>query len=53
LAGAADLGRPRARYGHLGMRERVALFHGRLKVGPRVAGGYEVVAFLPLDLDRS
>ena len=39
----------RARYGHLGMRERVALFRGRLWVGPRLGGGYEVVTFLPLD----
>jgi signal transduction histidine kinase len=43
----------RARYGHLGMRERVGLFRGRLWVGPRVGGGYEVVAFLPLDPDPS
>jgi signal transduction histidine kinase len=41
----------RARYGHLGMRERVGLFRGRLRVGPRRGGGYEVVAFLPLDPD--
>jgi signal transduction histidine kinase len=41
----------RARYGHLGMRERVGLFRGRLRVGPKVGGGYEVVAFLPLDPD--
>jgi signal transduction histidine kinase len=49
----ADAGPPRARYGHLGMRERVALFNGRLWVGPRMAGGYEVIAFLPLDPARS
>lgn len=48
---AADLGPPRARYGHLGMRERVGLFRGQLRVGPRFGGGYEVVAFLPLDPD--
>jgi signal transduction histidine kinase len=41
----------RARYGHLGMRERVGLFRGELRVGPRAAGGYEVVASLPLDPD--
>jgi signal transduction histidine kinase len=39
----------RARYGHLGMRERVGLFGGRLRVGPRSGGGYGVAASLPLD----
>jgi signal transduction histidine kinase len=41
----------RARYGHLGMRERVGLFGGSLRVGPRLGEGYEVVASLPLDAD--
>jgi signal transduction histidine kinase len=41
----------RARYGHLGMRERVGLFQGQLRVGPRRGGGYEVAASLPLDAD--
>jgi signal transduction histidine kinase len=41
----------RTRYGHLGMRERVALFRGRMRTGPRLGGGYEVVASLPLDAD--
>jgi signal transduction histidine kinase len=41
----------RARYGHLGMRERVGLFGGRLRVGPRPGTGYEVVVSLPLDPD--
>lgn len=41
----------RARYGHLGMRERVALFRGSLRVGPRATGGYEVAARLPMDAD--
>jgi signal transduction histidine kinase len=41
----------RARYGHLGMRERVGLFGGSLRVGPRLGGGYEVVVSLPLDTD--
>lgn len=41
----------RARYGHLGMRERVGLFEGELRVGPRSGGGYEVVASLPLHTD--
>jgi signal transduction histidine kinase len=43
----------RARYGHLGMRERVGLFGGRLRVGPRLGGGYEVVASLPLEAGRA
>lgn len=42
----------RARYGHLGMRERVALFRGQLWVGARAAGGYEVIASLPLDVHQ-
>jgi signal transduction histidine kinase len=41
----------RARYGHLGMRERVGLFGGSLRVGPRLRGGYEVLVSLPLDND--
>jgi signal transduction histidine kinase len=41
----------RARYGHLGMRERVGLFGGSLRVGPRLGNGYEVVVSLPLDGD--
>jgi signal transduction histidine kinase len=41
----------RRRYGHLGMRERVALFGGELRVGPRPGGGYQVVAILPLEGD--
>jgi signal transduction histidine kinase len=43
----------RARYGHLGMRERVGLFRGQLRVGPRRGGGYEVVASLPLDANAT
>jgi signal transduction histidine kinase len=39
----------RPRYGHLGMRERVALFGGTLAVGARDGGGYRVSACLPLD----
>ncbi len=41
----------RARYGHLGMGERVGLFGGSLRVGPRLGDGYEVVVALPLDTD--
>ncbi len=47
-AGQGDLSR--ARYGHLGMRERVGLFHGELRLGPRLGGGYEVSASLPLNV---
>jgi signal transduction histidine kinase len=39
----------RPRYGHLGMRERVALFGGRLQIGARPGGGYRVIASLPFD----
>jgi signal transduction histidine kinase len=38
-------------YGHLGMRERVGLFGGRLQVGSRPGGGYRVIATLPLDAE--
>jgi signal transduction histidine kinase len=38
-------------YGHLGMRERVALFGGSLAIGPRPTGGYRVAATLPIDTE--
>jgi signal transduction histidine kinase len=41
----------RLRYGHLGMRERVALFGGELRVGARPGGGYRVSARLPIDME--
>jgi signal transduction histidine kinase len=51
--GAGPEGRParpdRLRYGHLGMRERVALFGGELFVGGRPGGGYRVAASLPTE----
>lgn len=50
-SGGKDQNPWRARYGHLGMRERVGLFQGELRVGPRRGGGYEVVASLPLYAD--
>jgi signal transduction histidine kinase len=34
-------------HGLVGMRERVALFGGRLQVGPRGDGGFDVLAVLP------
>jgi signal transduction histidine kinase len=34
-------------HGIVGMRERVALCGGELRVGPRPTGGYEVRALLP------
>lgn len=35
--------------GLLGMRERVALFGGRLETGPRPGGGFRVYAWFPFD----
>ncbi|GGS92709.1 two-component sensor histidine kinase [Planobispora rosea] len=35
-------------HGLVGMRERVALFHGRLSAGPRPGGGYGVSVSLPI-----
>ena len=48
-AGVRDEDVHRIRYGHLGMRERVALFGGELRAGPLPGGGYEVGASLPTD----
>jgi signal transduction histidine kinase len=38
--------------GHIGMRERVALYDGVLEVGPCAKGGYRVRARLPLGVSR-
>ncbi|MFD3940623.1 sensor histidine kinase [Streptomyces sp. NPDC058611] len=45
--GATDDG-PAHGFGIVGMRERVALLHGRLSAGPRPQGGFRVAAQLPL-----
>jgi signal transduction histidine kinase len=48
------LDRTRLGHGLLGMRERVALYGGTLRVGPRPGGGFRVYAKIPMDqLDRS
>jgi signal transduction histidine kinase len=38
---------PARGHGLLGMRERVALFNGNFRAGPRPAGGFHVIASLP------
>jgi signal transduction histidine kinase len=39
---------PPGGHGLIGMRERVALFGGELRAGPRPGGGFEVWASIPL-----
>lgn len=45
---ARGLGHPG--HGLVGMRERVALYGGELRIGPRAGGGFEVRARFPLEV---
>jgi signal transduction histidine kinase len=40
-------------HGLIGMRERIAIYGGRLHVGPRVCGGWEVRARIPVLADEA
>jgi signal transduction histidine kinase len=44
---------PGSGHGQLGMRERVAVWNGTLRVGPLPGGGYEVVVKLPRGQEES
>jgi signal transduction histidine kinase len=45
----AGAGPPETHHGIVGMRERVALYHGSLSAGPRPEGGFRVFARFPFD----
>jgi signal transduction histidine kinase len=47
-AAVPDDGEPGKGHGLIGMRERVSVYGGSVRAGPRVGGGYEVVASLPI-----
>jgi signal transduction histidine kinase len=49
-ASEADCSAPGPGHGLVGMRERVALYGGELRVGPRAGGGFEVRARFPLEV---
>jgi len=46
-------GAQRIGHGLVGMRERVVLFGGKLRTGPRPGGGYRVYARIPVDRPAS
>lgn len=50
--GPGPRGRPRDGHGLPGMRERVALYGGELRVGPRPRGGFAVEATMPTTEER-
>jgi signal transduction histidine kinase len=58
IIGVSDDGRgasatPQGGHGLAGMRERIELYSGTVRSGPRDGGGYEVVASLPLTLETA